>query len=311
MKILVTGGAGFIGSTVVDAYINAGHTVAVIDNLSTGQRGYLNPAAAFHELDIRDPAIHQIVASFGPDVINHHAAQVSVAASITDPATDASVNILGTLNVLEAARKAGVKRFIFASSSAVYGLPSNLPIREDEPTNPISPYGASKTAAEMYLRTYRLEHDIEFVAFRYANVYGPRQYRGGECGVIGLFLHAALAGEPIAIFGSGEQTRDFVSVDDVARANLLALTQGNGVMNVGSGSATSVNELVTLIATATDQPLSPTHVAPRLGDIEHSQLSTVRAKSQLGWEPATLLAEGLAATTAWLRQVYPFPAQSH
>jgi len=247
MKIIVTGGAGFIGSHVTDRYIAAGHQVVVVDNLTTGKMANLNPKVRFYQSDIRDPGMEEIFGNEKPDVVNHHAAQIDVRKSVQDPVFDAGVNILGMLNLLEKAIRHGVKRFIFASSGgAMYGdQPENAaPADEETPLRPISPYGVAKATGELYLHYYKIVHGLDYVALRYGNVYGPRQDPFGEAGVVAIFTEKLLAdGQPV-INGDGLQTRDYVYVEDVAAANLLALHPGaSGSFNIGTGLEKNVNEL--------------------------------------------------------------------
>src|SRR3989442_1179690 len=252
MKILVTGGAGFIGSHVVDTYVAAGHEVIVVDDLSTGRRENLNPKARFHRLDITDPAVVELIRDARPAVLNLHAAQMDVRRSVADPLFDARVNILGTINLLEAARKANVRRVLFVSSGgAVYGGQEASPAPEAHPTNPVSPYGVSKRAGELYAFFYQAEYQLPFVALRYANVYGPRQDPHGEAGVVAIFTGRMLRDEPVVVNGDSRQTRDYVNVGDVARANLLALeTHATGPFNIGTGVETDVNTLASLLLAA-------------------------------------------------------------
>ncbi len=307
MKILVTGGAGFIGSHVVDLYLKAGHEVTVLDNLSTGNRRNLNSAAAFVEADVRDRnSMLEIVDAGRFDVVNHHAAQLDVRISVRDPQLDAEQNIIGSLNMLEAARAAGTRAVIFASSGGtVYGEGEMLPSEEDHPTNPVSPYGITKLAVEKYLGFYRREYGIRHVVLRYANVYGPRQNVHGESGVVAIFCDRMAAGQQPVINGSGLQTRDYVYVSDVARANLLALDHvargESGTYNVSSGQETTVNEIFGLLATRFGCPIVESHGPAKPGEQLRSVCSPARAKRELGWEPLTDLATGLDNTVAYYR----------
>jgi UDP-glucose 4-epimerase len=304
MKILVTGGAGFIGSHVVDTYLAAGHDVVVVDNLSTGKRANLNPAATFHEVDIRDDKLGDVFAAEQPDVVNHHAAQASVPLSVSRPTFDAEVNILGSLNLLEQARAHGVRRVIYASTGgAVYGEPHYLPCDESHPIQPLSPYGASKHAVEHYLQLYHQLYDLGYTILRYANVYGPRQDPHGEAGVVSIFTDHMLAGEPATVYGDGLQERDFVYVGDCARANLAALEQArDGIFNVGTGAGTTINDLFDRLAAITGYPHRRQNGPARLGDVYRSYLSAERARAELGWQPAFDLQQGLQATVASFRQ---------
>ena len=245
MKILVTGGAGFIASHVVDALLEAGHDVAIVDNLSTGRRRNINPRARFYEVDIRSPELARVLAEERPEIIDHHAAQMDVRRSIVDPIYDADINVLGSLNVLELARQHGVRKVIYISSGgAVYGEPVYLPCDEDHPIDPLCPYGATKHVVEHYLFMYRQNYGLDYTVLRYGNVYGPRQDPHGEAGVVAIFTGLMLAGRQAIINGNGEQERDFVYVGDCVQANLLALNSGSGeIYNVGCGVGTTVNEI--------------------------------------------------------------------
>ena len=299
MQIMITGGAGFIGSHIADLLIEDGHTVVVVDNLSTGRRENLPPAAAFVELDITDPALEALFQQKPFDAVCHQAAQPSVPRSLAEPLFDGRVNILGTLHLLECCRRYGVGRFVFASSAAVYGNPLQIPIREDAPPRPLSPYGLAKLTAEGYLRLYHNLFGVEAIALRYANVYGPRQDAHGEAGVVAIFADKMLAGEQPVIDGDGEQTRDFVFVTDVARANLAALAHDvpAGVYNVGSGIATSINRLFDLLSASR---FPRRHGPARPGDIHHSLLDSAALHAACDWRPTVPLAEGLAHTWAHL-----------
>ena len=303
MRILVTGGAGFIGSHVVDAYVAAGHEVIVVDDLSTGRRENLNPRARFHQLDITDPAVVDLVRDARPAVLNHHAAQMDVRRSVTDPLFDARVNILGTVNLLEGARRANVRRVLFVSSGgAVYGEQEAFPAPESHPTNPVSPYGVSKRAGELYAFFYQAEYQLPFVALRYANVYGPRQDPHGEAGVVAIFSGRMLRAEPVAVNGDGKQTRDYVYVGDVARANFLALeSTATGPFNIGTGVETDVNALARLLLEATGGRSQVRHGPAKPGEQRRSVVDCRRAAEVLGWRPQVPLAEGLGRTVEWFR----------
>jgi UDP-glucose 4-epimerase len=313
MRILVTGGAGFIGSHVVDAFIAAGHHVAVVDNLSTGKRAYLNPDAAFYNVDLRAAdALRGVLETETPDLIDHHAAQVEVRKSIADPHYDASVNVLGTLNLLEAARAVGTRRIIFISSGgAVYGEPVRLPCSEDHPIRPLSPYGASKGAVELYLSVYCQTHGMAAAILRYANVYGPRQDPQGEAGVVAIFAGKMLNDEAPIIFGDGRQERDFVYVGDCAAANLaaaahLANAAGNGhhpppTYNIGTGIGTSVNELAAHLRTLTGYTGRIVHGDEKLGEVDCIYLTADKAAADLNWQPSVDLHEGLRRTVHYFQ----------
>ena len=303
MKVLVTGGAGFIGSHVTDTLIAAGHDVLIIDNLCTGKRENLNPAARFHELDILDPRTAELIHAERPDAIAHHAAQMDVRKSVADPAFDAKVNILGTIGLLEAARQAGVKKFLFVSSGgAAYGEQETFPAPESHPTNPVSPYGVSKRSGELYAFFFQAEYKLPFVALRYANVYGPRQDPHGEAGVVAIFSGKMLRGEPVTVNGDGGQTRDYVFVGDVARANLLALTRDvTGPVNIGTGVETDVNTLARLILDAAGSRSVVEHGPAKGGEQRRSVVDVRRAAEILGWHPDVSLAEGLRRTVEFFR----------
>ncbi|MCL5289855.1 MAG: SDR family oxidoreductase [Bacillota bacterium] len=303
MRVLVTGGAGFIGSHVVEILLEARHEVFVADNLSTGKLENLPSGVPFYKTDITDPAIESVFREVQPQALIHQAAQVAVPVSLRDPVFDANVNIIGTLNLLEACRKYGVEKVVFASSAAVYGNPQYLPVDEEHPLRPLSGYGISKHAAERYLEAYRELYGLRWTALRYANIYGPRQDALGEGGVVAIFIDKLLNNRQAVIFGDGEQTRDFVYVKDVAAANLLALEQGdNQILNISTGQAASVNELYTLIRREVGSTLQPQYGPPRAGDIVHSYLDNKRAVTELHWQPQYGLAEGLKETVDFYRE---------
>ncbi|MCS7251941.1 MAG: GDP-mannose 4,6-dehydratase [Anaerolineae bacterium] len=294
MRVLITGGAGFIGSHVVEVCIKAGHQVLVVDNLSRGRRENLPRDVPLVIMDIRDSVLSSVIADFRPEVIIHQAAQVDVAAAVADPVEDASVNVVGTLNVLQAAVQLGVRRVVVASSAAVYGEPRQLPVKEDHPLCPISPYGLSKMAVEAYTRWFGEKYGMEWVILRYGNVYGPRQTVVGEAGVVARFLAAMQSGYRPVIFGDGKQTRDFVHVFDVARANLFALTRGTGgIYNIGTGQEVSVLELYERLCQLLEYQRELAYGPRRPGDIQRMALAIERAVDELGWEPLISLSEGL------------------
>jgi len=305
MRILVTGGAGFIGSHVVDECIAAGHDVAVVDNFwqhGGGRRANLNPKAKLHEMDIRDKDVHQVIRSFRPDVVSHHAAQHSVAISTADPGYDADVNVRGLVNILEGCANSGVKKVVFASSAATYGTPQYLPINETHPQLPESPYGITKMAAEHYLRYYAASKGLAYTALRYGNVYGPRQDPNGEAGVIAIFTGRIIRGESIRVDWDGEQRKDYVFVGDVARANVIALTQGKDyIFNIGTGIGTSVNALHAAIASAVGRDVEVVPAPKRPGDVRTCIFAIDKARERLGWEPATALADGIGKTAAYFK----------
>jgi UDP-glucose 4-epimerase len=309
MRVLVTGGAGFIGSHVAEAYLQAGHEVRIIDSLVHGRPENVPRGAAFEQVDIRHPDAARIIRDWRPDVINHHAAQMDVRVSVSDPRFDASVNVDGLLNLLEAAREAEVGRFLYVSSGGVvYGEPEQRPTPESAPKLPESPYGVTKLAGEQYLYYYHRVHGLEYAALRYSNVYGPRQDPHGEAGVIAIFSTRLLRGDPLLVFGDGEQTRDYVYVGDVVAANLLlteasfprARSLDDRGFNVGTGIETSVNDLAgTLTAIAgSDAPVE--HAPARRGELRHSSLDAARLRG-LGWAPREGLEEGLRTTYEWIR----------
>ena len=303
MKVVVTGGAGFIGSHLADAFLAKGHEVTVLDNLSSGHRSQVPAGARFHEVDIRSEEAARVVAGTAPDALCLHAAQMNVRHSVEDPAFDADVNVVGMLRLLEAARKAGTKLVTFASSGGtVYGEVEDLPTREEHATVPLCPYGVSKLTGEHYLEYYRRIHGMRYVALRYANVYGPRQDPHGEAGVIAIFAKALLAGSGARIFGDGLQTRDYVFVGDVVRANLAALDSGYcGPVNIGTGIETSVVELHARLRRLTGRDIAPEHAPAKDGEVRRSVLSCARAGQVLGWKPEVSLDDGLAATVDFFR----------
>lgn len=302
MKVLVTGGAGFIGSHVVDAYVAAGHQVAVVDNLSTGRRTQVNPAARLYDVDVRSPQLREVFERERPEVINHHAAQVSVVASVADPRTDAEINVMGTVHLLTLCAQFGVRRIVFASTGgAIYGEPQHLPAGEDHPAVPVSPYGISKLAAEPYVRYFGSGAGL-WAVLRYANVYGPRQDPHGEAGVVAIFAQAMLDGRAPTIFGDGTQTRDFVYVEDVARASLLAVTVATSdLANIGTGIETSVNDIARHLADLIGFRGGVLHAAARPGEVYRIALNPAKAQRWLGWTPRTSLRDGLRQTVAWFR----------
>jgi UDP-glucose 4-epimerase len=300
VRIVITGGAGFIGSHVADAYCAAGHEVLVIDSLwehGGGRRANVPENVSLVHMDIRDEAIGRIFADFAPEIVSHHAAQHSVAISTRDPVYDAQINVIGLLNVLEFAQKSGVRKVIFASSGATFGTPEKLPITDDTPQHPTSPYGITKMVAENYLRFYKASRDLDFTALRYGNVYGPRQDPNGEAGVISIFIGKFLAREPVRIDWDGEQTRDYVFVEDVARVNLAALERGSGGCYViGTGVRTSVNEIYRRLVELTGFQAPVERGPQRPGDARDAQFDATRARLDLGWTPATALPDGIRAT---------------
>jgi UDP-glucose 4-epimerase len=312
MHVLVTGGAGFIGSNLVDRLLAEGHRVDVIDDLSSGKLANLADARSgdghdfsFHQIDICDPAVVELIERRSPEVICHLAAQIDVRVSVSDPLLDARMNILGTINILEGARRAGTRKVTFASSGGtIYGNvdPEDLPIKESQPLAPVSPYGVSKMSAVAYMHAYRELHDLEYTALALANVYGPRQDPHGEAGVVAIFAGRLLEGEGCTIFGDGEQTRDYVFVDDVVDAFVRAMEKGGGLTcNIGTGVETSVNELHAAMARNAGVDAPPEYAPARAGELDRSSLDASRAGIHLGWEPFTDLATGTAAVIDWFR----------
>jgi UDP-glucose 4-epimerase len=304
MRILLTGGAGFIGSNVADAYAAAGHEVLVLDDLSSGKRGNVPPQARFVLADIGSDTAEEAIRSFRPEVVNHHAAQINVRASVADPQFDARVNILSTLRLLEACRGAGVRKVLFASSGgAGYGEQDVFPAGENHPLRPVSPYGVSKIAVEMYLHCYRVEYGLDYTALRYSNVYGPRQDPHGEAGVVAIFCQRLLRGQTAIVNGDGEQTRDYVYVGDVVRANVAALTRGGGLsVNIGTGIETSVNALFRLLRELSGSSQEEIHGPGMRGEQRRSCLENRLAFDELGWYPEVSLEEGLARTLSFFRK---------
>jgi UDP-glucose 4-epimerase len=304
MRVLVTGGAGFIGSNIADALIEKGHSVVIVDNLSSGNIKNINKKAGFYKVDIADKKrIPEIFKREKIDVVIHHAAQIDVRKSVADPAFDAGVNVLGTLNLLEAARQNGIKKVIFASSGGtIYGECAKNPPDESFPGNPISPYGITKYTVEFYLKFYAAIYGMKYTALRYANVYGPRQDPHGEAGVVAIFSSRMLAGEPLTIFGNGRQTRDYVFVGDVVRANLAALTAGdNETINIGTTKLTSVNELFREMAGIIGYEKKPVYKPARAGEIMKSFLNNKKAKKKLNWQPQVALKDGLSTTIEYFK----------
>ena len=307
MRIIVTGGAGFIGSHIVDTYLGAGHEVLVLDSLwehGGGRRANVPDRASFVHMDIRDEGVGRIFAEFKPDIVSHHAAQHSVAISSRDPIYDAQVNVVGLLNVLENAVKAGCKKVIFASSGATFGTPATFPITDDTPQNPTSPYGITKMVAEHYLRFYKAEKGLDFTALRYGNVYGPRQDPNGEAGVISIFIGRFLKHEGIRIDWDGEQTRDYVYVADVARANLDALDRGSGGCYViGTGIKTSVNAIYRALVEISGFEAPVTNAPKRAGDARDAQFDASGARKHLKWSATTKLIDGMRATYNYFKDL--------
>jgi UDP-glucose 4-epimerase len=305
MSVLVTGGAGFIGSHVVDRLLADGHAVDVVDNLATGRRERVPSAARLHVCDLRDTRLDAVVAAARPEVVVHIAAQAAVSRSVGDPRFDASVNVLGTIALLEACRRNGVRRAVYTSTGgAGYGDTDVLPTPEDHPLRPASPYGVSKVTAERYLECWAGLTGGRGLTLRLANVYGPRQDPAGEAGVIAIFTSRLLAGGPCLVNGDGEQTRDYVFVGDVADAVARAVASADvtGIVNIGTGAETTVNELYRRLARLTGVSRAAEHGPAKPGEQRRSLLDAARAKSLLGWRPSTPLDEGLTQTVAWFRK---------
>jgi UDP-glucose 4-epimerase len=304
MKILVTGGAGFIGSHVADALVEQGHAVHILDDLSSGRVENVPAQASLHAHDIRSGDAAEIVRTYGFDVLVHHAAQMDVRRSVANPSFDADVNVRGFLNLMEAGRQSGLKKVIFASTGgAIYGEPEDDgPQTEAHSLNPLSPYGITKLCTEKYLHFYRVQYGIRYVALRYANVYGPRQNPHGEAGVVAIFTERMLRGEQPLIFGDGEQTRDYTFVGDVVNANLKALAyDASGIFNVGTGEETSVNALFRLLRDKTGADVPEEHAEGKPGEQRRSVLSYAKAERELGWTPEVSLEDGFTRTVAWFK----------
>lgn len=303
MRVCVTGGAGFIGSHLVDRLIALGHTVLVIDNLSTGVQEFVNSEAIFVEMDVRDSNIDTIFAEFKPRVVFHEAAQTMVPASMVNPKMDCDVNLLGLVNILEASRKHKVEHFLMPSSAAVYGDLDTLPLTEDMIGKPTSFYGLTKLTGEGYLRIYEQAFGLKTVCFRYSNVYGPRQGDGGEGGVISIFTRLINEGQGLTIFGDGEQTRDFIYVDDVVEANIKAMNHPEltGVYNISTNTSTSVNKLVSYFKSISNKDLPVYYEAERTGDIRHSRLCNQKAKVDFDFLATVDLERGLRDTISYFK----------
>jgi UDP-glucose 4-epimerase len=304
MNILITGGAGFIGSNIADAYIEKGYNVIIVDNMSTGVKEYINPKAKFYEMDICDKEISKIFEENKIDIINHHAAQIDLRKSVEDPKFDINVNIAGSVNLFENARIYGVKKVIFASTGgAIYGEHEYFPADENHPVRPTAPYGINKNCVEKYLYYYNTVHGLDYIILRYANVYGPRQNPHGECGVIAIFTEKILKGVQPLINGSGMQTRDYVFVGDVVNANLLAAeSNGPEIYNIGTGVETDVNYIFERINHYAGTKFEEKHGPAKLGEQMRSVLSYEKIKQKLGWEPKTDIETGLKITTEFFKK---------
>jgi len=307
LKVLVSGGAGFIGSHVADRLLAAGHEVVILDDLSTGHVEHLPVKARFYQMDLRSPWLDELFRIERPEAVVHQAAQASVRRSVEDPVFDAGVNVLGTAALLQASAHHGVRRFLFASTGgAIYGDADVLPTPEDQPALPVSPYGAAKLAAEVYLRTFQALHGLSYAALRYANVYGPRQDPHGEAGVVAIFTQRLLAGETARITGDGRQTRDFVYVGDVAESNARALTSDAvGSFNVGTGLETDINTIFQLLKRLTGSNQPEDHGPPMPGEQRRSVVDARKIEKVLDWRPQTSLEAGLDATVRYFRELQP------
>jgi UDP-glucose 4-epimerase len=303
MNILVTGGAGFIGSHIVDAYIDNNHNVVIIDDMSKGRKEFINPKATFYQISTSDPKLANIIQRENIEIINHHAAQISVSDSVKNPVKDAKSNIIGTLQLLQNAVECGVDKFIFASTGgAIYGEQDYFPAREDHLQKPTSPYGLSKLSVEGYLRFYKEQYGLKSIVFRYGNVFGPRQNPNGEAGVVAIFYNRLLKGHAPIINGDGEQTRDYIFIRDVVRANLLALNlNGSDTFNVGTGKETSVNELTRLILQVIGSDINAETSKKNSFEQRRSCLDNRKLKESLNWSPEVSLKEGLTETYSFFK----------
>ncbi len=305
MKTLVTGGAGFIASHLSDRLVELGHEVVIVDDLSTGKRDNLPPAAKFYEVDIRDKALADVFSAERPEVVFHHAAHADVTRSVRDPQHDASVNILGSLNLMECCRAHQVRRFVYANTGgALYGEPQYTPVDESHPIAPVSPYGVSKRTAEMYLHAYHVNHGLEYTSLRYPNVYGPRQDPHGEAGVVAIFALRLLTGEQCTIFGDGSKTRDYVYVGDIVEANVLALNSDVcGIYNLGRGIEVTDLGVFEAVRAAVGSQLDPVYAQVRPGEVERIALNASKAESGLGWKWKTDFTDGVASAVDYYRMV--------
>ena len=303
MRVLVTGGAGFIGSHIVDALIERGHEVAVVDDLSTGTCENMNPKTRFYQLDICDKRIEEVLRREQPEIVSHHAAQVNVWKSTEDPIYDATESILGSLNLLENCVRLGVKKIIYASSGgAIYGEPEYLPVDEGHPIKPVSQYGVSKYAVEVYIQLYSLQRGLGYVILRYGNVYGPRQNPHAEAGVVAIFTKQMLYGEQPTIFGRGDKTRDYIHVSDIVEANILAMEYGrNGVYNIGTGVETSDHEVFDILAQALGYKGKSRYTPARRGEIYRIALDVTKPQRELGWRAKIPLIEGISSTVTYYK----------
>ena len=300
-RAAVTGGAGFIGSWVADQYVEAGYEVLAIDAKPREEARHVNARAAYAQVDLRDGDVERALRDFRPDVVSHHAAQASVPGSVADPVADAMINVIGSVRLLEAARRSGVRKVVYAASGgSTYGAVKYIPTDEKHPIDPISPYAVSKHTVEHYLRAYQHLYGLQFTSLRYANIYGPRQDPHGEAGVVAIFTSRMLRGEQPIVNGEGTDERDYVFVRDVARANLLAVDKGDGAMvNIATGAGTTVVEIFDELKRLTEFKGERVHGPPRPGDVPSIRLDPDLARETLGWEPATSVRDGLRETVAW------------
>jgi UDP-glucose 4-epimerase len=312
MKMLVTGGAGFIGSHVADRLIADGHEVVVVDNLSTGMRENVNPRAKFYQMDLVDPRLRDVFERERPEVINHHAAHANVTKSMAQPAVDATCNILGSLNLYDCARAVGVRKIVYASTGgALYGNQERVPVDETHPIELLSNYAVSKYAAELYLRCYACNYGLTYTVLRYANVYGPRQQPHGESGVVAIFATIMLEGGRPKIFGDGTKTRDYVYVSDIAEANALAVHRAdNESLNIGTGTETRDFQVFDTVRRAVGAQVEPIYAPKRPGEVQRSALSSAKARRLLLWNPKVSFEAGVAATVPYYRQRYGKPAHT-
>jgi len=303
VRVLVTGGAGFIGSNIVDALISAGHEIAIIDNLSTGKEENINPEASFFHIDITDfEALEGIFQNFKPEIVFHVAAQIDLRKSVEEPSFDAEVNVVGSVNLFSLCIQYGVKRIIFSSTGgALYGEREKIPANENSSIEPLSPYGVSKYCTEQYLNYFKRLYGIERVILRYGNVYGPRQDPFGEAGVIAIFTNKILNGETLTVYGDGNQTRDYIFIEDVVRANLLSIEGKEGIYNIGTNVETSVNHIIELFSKILEKDIKPIYTQPRKGEVYRISLNTEKAKMELGFEVKFTFEEGLRKTIQWYK----------
>ena len=306
MRVLVTGGAGFIGSHVADRCVEMGHEVAVLDDLSTGREEHVHSRAKFFRVSLLDDGLEGVFKEFSPEIISHHAAQVNVRRSVDDPAHDAQVNVVGSIRLFQCAARHRCRKVIYASSGgACYGEPKRLPASENTRVRPLCPYGVSKFAAEKYLQLFGDLHGLRYTILRYANVYGPRQDPHGEAGVVAIFSEMMMAGKRPSIFGDGSKTRDYVYVDDIVEANVLALTQGDGgTYNVGTGREVSDDQIFAAVRDAVGARMEPVYTEFRQGEVRRIALDAGRIRAELGWTPRVALENGVPRAVAYYREKF-------